>query len=119
MIFISGVSKRHIILLLLITIPVVITAWNFLPQYQQERILSFAAPLENLQSSGYTAHQSKIAVGSGEFFGKGIGEGTQSKLGFLPIYESDFIFAAFAEGVGVLRGAGSVFTVRCVRLAGV
>lgn len=75
-------------------------SWQFIPQYQQERILTFLAPLENLQTSGYTAHQSKIAVGSGQLIGKGIGEGTQSKLGFLPLYESDFVFAAYAEEWG-------------------
>ena len=102
MIFVSGVSKRHTVGLLLFAALTVLIGWQFLPDYQKERVLTFAAPLENLQSSGYTAYQSKIAVGSGEMFGKGIGEGTQSKHGFLPLHESDFVFAAFAEEWGFL-----------------
>ena len=109
MIFVSGVSKRHTAGLLLFAALTVLVGWQFLPDYQRERVLTFTAPLENLQSSGYTAHQSKIAVGSGEVFGKGIGEGTQSKLGFLPLHESDFVFAAFAEEWGFL-GVMALFT---------
>ena len=100
MIFVSGVSKKHIIALLVCAIAGSLVAWQFMPQYQRERVVSFAAPLEDLQSSGYTAYQSKIAIGSGELFGKGIGAGTQSKLGFLPLYESDFVYSAFAEEWG-------------------
>ncbi len=102
MIFVSGVSKKHIIALLLFAVTVSVISWQFIPNYQQDRVLSFLEPLENLESSGYTAYQSKIAIGSGEIFGKGIGEGTQSKLGFLPLYESDFVFAAFAEEWGFI-----------------
>ena len=72
MIFVSGVSKKHIIALLLCTVAGSLFAWQFMPDYQKERVLSFAAPLENLRSSGYTAYQSKIAIGSGEVFGKGL-----------------------------------------------
>ena len=100
MIFVSGVSKKHILGLLLFATIVSVVAWQFLPAYQKERVLTFAAPLENLQTAGYTAYQSKVAIGSGGIFGKGISEGTQSKLGFLPLYESDFVFAAFAEEWG-------------------
>ena len=109
MIGISGVSKKHIIALLVCAIAGSLIAWQFIPQYQQERVLSFAAPLENLQSSGYTAYQSKIAIGSGRVFGKGIGAGTQSKLGFLPLYESDFVYSAFAEEWGFI-GAIALLT---------
>ena len=99
---ISGVSKKHIIALLVCAIAGALLTWQFMPQYQRERVLSFAAPLENLQTSGYTAYQSKIAIGSGGIFGKGIGAGTQSKLGFLPLYESDFVYSAFAEEWGFI-----------------
>ena len=100
MIFVSGVSKKHIIGLLILAAAFAGFSWQFIPQYQQERILSFIAPLEDREGSGYTAHQSRIAIGSGEVFGKGVGAGTQSKLDFLPLNESDFVFAAFAEEVG-------------------
>lgn len=102
MIFVSGVSKKHIVGLLICATIGSIAIWQFMPQYQRDRVRSFISPLENLQSSGYTAHQSKIAVGSGGMMGKGIGEGTQSKLGFLPLYESDFVFSAFAEEWGFI-----------------
>ena len=105
MIFVSGVSKKHIIALLLCAITASLCIWQFMPDYQRERVLSFAAPLENLQSSGYTAYQSKIAIGSGGLFGKGIGAGTQSKLGFLPLNESDFVYSAFAEEWGFVGTA--------------
>ena len=100
MIFVSGVSKKHIVALILCAVAASLVAWQFMPDYQRSRVLSFAAPLEDLQSTGYTAYQSKIAIGSGEIFGKGIGAGTQSKLGFLPLYESDFVYSAFAEEWG-------------------
>ena len=100
MIFVSGVSKKHIIGLLVLTITASLVIWQVMPQYQRDRVISFASPLENLQTSGYTAHQSKIAIGSGQVLGKGIGKGTQSKLGFLPLSESDFVFSSFAEEWG-------------------
>jgi rod shape determining protein RodA len=75
--------------------------WNFgFKDYQKNRILTFLHPLSDIRGAGYNAYQSTIAVGSGELFGKGIGYGTQSKLKFLPEYQTDFIFAAFAEEWG-------------------
>ncbi len=73
--------------------------------YQKARIVSFIHPLADIQGAGYNAYQSTIAVGSGEIFGKGIGQGSQSKLRFLPEYETDFIFAAFAEEWGFVGTA--------------
>ena len=100
MIFVSGVSKRHIAALLIAALLCSLVGWQFLSGYQKERILDFLQPLQNLTTTGYSAHQSVIAVGSGELLGKGVGEGTQSELGFLPLHESDFIFAAYAEEWG-------------------
>jgi rod shape determining protein RodA len=68
--------------------------------YQKQRILTFINPTHDLYGAGYNVYQSTIAVGSGGIFGKGIGYGTQSKLRFLPEYQTDFIFAAFAEEWG-------------------
>lgn len=99
-IFVSGVSKKHIAGILILATFVISIGWQFTPLYQKDRILSFLDPLSNLQTTGYNAYQSKVAIGSGLILGKGIGEGTQSKLGFLPLYESDFVFAAFAEEWG-------------------
>ena len=93
--------------------------WGLQP-YQKERILTFLHPLTDIQGAGYNAYQSTVAVGSGELTGKGIGYGTQSKLQFLPEYETDFIFAAYAEEwgfLGVLLLFG-LFTVVIVRILG-
>jgi len=77
--------------------------WQFgFQDYQKQRIATFLNPLQDIQGAGYNAYQSTVAVGSGELLGKGIGYGTQSKLLFLPEYETDFIFAAFAEEWGLL-----------------
>jgi rod shape determining protein RodA len=57
-------------------------------------------PAADIRGAGYNAYQATVAAGSGQWFGKGIGYGTQSKLRFLPEYETDFIFAAFAEEWG-------------------
>jgi rod shape determining protein RodA len=75
--------------------------WGYVfEDYQKERIQTFIHTLTDIQGAGYNAYQSTIAVGSGQVLGKGIGYGTQSKLQFLPEYETDFIFAAFAEEWG-------------------
>ena len=68
--------------------------------YQKARIISFINPMADIRGAGYNTYQSTIAVGSGQMFGKGVGLGSQSKLEFLPEYETDFIFAAFAEEWG-------------------
>ena len=70
--------------------------------YQKKRIMTFVYPLTDVRGAGYNAYQSMIAVGSGQLLGKGIGYGTQSKLKFLPEYQTDFIFAAYAEEWGFL-----------------
>jgi rod shape determining protein RodA len=106
MVLFAGISKKHLALVFLVGALAGLGLWFFaFADYQKERILTFLHPLADIQGAGYNAYQSTIAVGSGELFGKGIGLGTQSKLEFLPEYETDFIFAAFAEEwgfVGVL-----------------
>ncbi|HWP61323.1 MAG TPA: FtsW/RodA/SpoVE family cell cycle protein [Candidatus Paceibacterota bacterium] len=98
---VAGISWRHVALLLIIGAVVAGGLWHFgLKPYQKARIENFIHPLADISGTGYNAYQSTVAVGSGEFFGKGIGYGTQSKLQFLPEYQTDFIFAAFAEEWG-------------------
>ncbi|MEK7114239.1 MAG: FtsW/RodA/SpoVE family cell cycle protein, partial [Patescibacteria group bacterium] len=101
MMLVSGISKKHLAVLGLIGLVTVSLFWfEGLKPYQRARIISFVNPAADMRGSGYSAYQAKIAVGSGELFGKGIGYGTQSKLRFLPQYQTDFIFAAFAEEWG-------------------
>ena len=106
MVLVAGISKRHLIGILLIGLLSFGFLWSFgFADYQKDRIRTFLNPLTDLQGAGYNAYQSTVAVGSGQVVGKGVGYGTQSKLEFLPEYETDFIFAAFAEEwgfVGVL-----------------
>lgn len=80
-------------------------AYEFLAPYQRERIISFINPNIDPLGIGYNVIQAKVAVGSGQLFGRGLGQGTQSQLNFLPEAESDFIFAAISEQLGFL-GAG-------------
>ena len=103
MILVSGVSKKHLAILGMVAVLVSIVAWSFVLQdYQQERIMAFIHPLADIHGSGYNAFQSTVAVGSGQILGKGVGYGTQSRLKFLPEYQTDFIFAAFAEEWGLI-----------------
>lgn len=106
MVLVSGISKKHIIAVFMIGVLSFGGLWFYVfKDYQKQRIMTFLNPLTDIQGSGYNAYQSTIAVGSGEIFGKGIGFGTQSRLKFLPEYQTDFIFAAYAEEwgfVGVL-----------------
>jgi rod shape determining protein RodA len=73
---------------------------HILKPYQRERITSFLHPEEDAKGSGYQLLQSKIAVGSGGFWGKGFRHGTQNQLGYIPVRYSDFIMSAWAEEQG-------------------
>ncbi len=101
MMLVSGISKKHLALIGVAGLAAALLLWfGGLKPYQRARIASFVNPAADISGAGYNAYQAKIAVGSGGLFGKGIGYGTQSKLRFLPEYQTDFIFAAFAEEWG-------------------
>ena len=103
MVLVSGISKKHLLAVFLIGVTFFGLLWNFgFKEYQKQRIMTFIHPLADIRGAGYNAYQSTVAVGSGEILGKGIGYGTQSRLNFLPEYETDFIFAAFAEEWGFI-----------------
>jgi len=76
--------------------------WNALKPYQRNRLIAFINPAVDPMGRGYHALQSKIAIGSGGFFGKGLFGGTQSQLKFLPEGHTDFVFSVFAEEWGFL-----------------
>ena len=105
-VIVAGVSKKHLFAIFAAGALSFVLAWSFaFAPYQKDRIITFLNPLTDIRGAGWNAYQSTVAVGSGELFGKGVGYGTQSRLQFLPEYETDFIFAAFAEEwgfVGVL-----------------
>ncbi|MDB5265297.1 MAG: mrdB [Parcubacteria group bacterium] len=101
MVLVSGISKRHLAIVLTLGVISAGVLWTFgLHDYQRTRIMAFVNPAADIRGAGYNAYQATVAAGSGELWGKGIGYGTQSKLRFLPEYETDFIFAAFAEEWG-------------------
>ncbi len=100
MLFIKIKPQTLLILALtaLVTLPV---AYKFaLKPYQRQRIISFIDPMSDPKGSGYNSIQSMIAVGSGQAFGKGYKQGTQSQLNFLPEHHTDFIFSVFSEEHG-------------------
>ena len=105
LVFVSGISKKHLLILVGLGLFSFILLWNFyFKAYQKARVLNFINPNYDLKGSGYNVYQSLIAVGSGGFWGKGMGYGTQSRLNFLPEHETDFIFAAFLEEWGWFGG---------------
>jgi len=89
--------------------------WSLLKPYQQGRLLAFLDPYSDPQGAGWNIIQSLIAVGSGQATGKGLTAGTQSPLGYLPIAESDFVFAGLAEDLGFV-GAVILFALYIVLL---
>lgn len=98
--FLAGVEWKHVVALLLIGVLLLPIGWHFLKPYQKDRIEAFLNPGEDPRGSGYQVLQSKIAVGSGGFWGKGFAQGSQNQGGFLPVRWADFILAALAEERG-------------------
>ncbi|MCH9753799.1 MAG: rod shape-determining protein RodA [Alphaproteobacteria bacterium] len=83
--------------------------WKYLHGYQKKRILIFLDPEQDKLGAGYNIMQSKIAIGSGGFWGKGRLEGTQAQLEFLPEHQTDFVFSLFAEQFGFIGCVGLLF----------
>jgi len=99
----SGLQLRHFLILLLIFLMLFAFSWQFwLRNYQKQRIVAFFKPAMDPQGISWNINQSKIAIGSGGIFGKGIGKGSQVKYGFLPAAKTDFIFSAIAEETGLI-----------------
>ncbi|HLC69833.1 MAG TPA: rod shape-determining protein RodA [Patescibacteria group bacterium] len=117
-----GARRWHILSLVGGVLTFGILAWFFLLQpYQKERLLTFMDPGRDPLSAGYNVNQSIIAVGAGQFFGRGLGFGSQSQLRFLPEAQTDFIFSVIGEelgfvGVLVLLGLYGVIIWRLVKI---
>ena len=98
---VAGIKFRQLIILFLIGLIIFSIAWMvILKPYQKQRITSFINPYLDPKGSGYHRIQSMIAIGSGKFLGRGLGQGSQSQLDFLPEQHTDFIFASIAEEMG-------------------
>jgi len=99
----AGVNKKYLLFLLISGIIVLFLSWNVvLRDYQKERIQTFLDPGRDPLGSGYNVIQSIIAIGSGRITGKGIGNGSQSQLNFLPERHTDFVFASINEEFGLI-----------------
>jgi rod shape determining protein RodA len=105
MVMFAKVKWRDVIIMVATGAAVSFLAWHkFLKDYQKQRVLTFLNPEAYAKGAGYHAIQSVIAVGSGQWSGKGWGEGTQNQLAFLPEQHTDFIFSVWAEEHGFLGG---------------
>lgn len=107
--FFAGLRWQHAVAICMIAALVLPLGWVVLKDYQKARLVTFLDPDRDPRGSGYQVIQSKIAVGSGGMWGKGVTRGSQTQLRFLPVPHTDFIGAAFAEehgfvGVVVLLG---------------
>ncbi len=100
--FIAGISWRLLIFMGGVAAAGAPALWYFMHDYQKQRVLTFLNPENDPLGAGYHTIQSKIAIGSGGFYGKGWLNGTQSHLEFLPERSTDFIFAVFCEEFGML-----------------
>ena len=106
-IFLSGVSRRFIVGIMLAAASALPILWYVMHDYQKQRVLTFLNPESDPLGAGYHIIQSKIAIGSGGLFGRGWLEGTQSNLAFLPERSTDFIFSVIGEEFG-LFGVGMI-----------
>lgn len=106
MIFVAGIRTKHLMIILGSGLAFMPIFWHFLKDYQKMRLSVFLDPNVDPLGSGYHIIQSKIAIGSGMLFGKGLFAGTQSQLNFLPENHTDFIFAVIGEELGFV---GAVF----------
>ncbi len=103
MIIFSGIKTKHFLILILIGTLLFSLSWTFfLRDYQRARIVGFLEPRVDPQGINWSPIQARIAIGSGGLFGQGIGEGSQTRQGFLSEPETDFIFSAIAEEMGLI-----------------
>jgi rod shape-determining protein RodA len=101
-IFLAGLRWKYVAIIaaaLALTLPI---GWHFLQGYQKARLTTFLNPAADPKGNGYQVIQSKIAVGAGGMWGKGVTRGSQTQLQFLPVPHTDFIFSAFSEEHGFI-----------------
>jgi len=114
MIFVAGIDRKYIISVMLIILILLIVGLVFLyyimqdytpnEDYRIDRIVTFFYPELDPEDTGYQVIQSKTAIGSGMLYGRGLYNGVQNQLGYLPTKETDFIFAVIGEELGLIGG---------------
>ena len=122
MAFIAGARLWQLASLVAVGIASFPLVWSLLQGYQRARLTAFLDPFADPQGAGWNIIQSLIAIGSGQAMGKGLTAGTQSPLGYLPIAESDFVFAGLAEDLGfvgsvILFALFAVLLIAALRIA--
>lgn len=122
LVFIAGAPLWLFITGIGLAIAAVPIGWQFLHDYQKQRVWTFLDPESDPLGAGYHITQSKIALGSGGMYGKGLMQGTQSRLNFLPEKQTDFIFTLYAEEWGLMGGIAlltlfALIFLACLRIA--
>ncbi len=123
MLFVAGLKYKHILIAMVVGIISAPLAWfGVLHPYQRNRVLIFLNPEQDPLGGGYHTLQSRVAVGAGMIFGKGLFNGTSNQFGFLPEKHTDFIFSVVAEelgfiGVSVLIILYFIMLYKCIKIA--
>jgi rod shape determining protein RodA len=105
MLFMSGASLRWLAALAALAAAAVPIAWTYLLRdYQRVRLVSFLDPAADVHGPGYQLYQAQVAIGSGGWMGKGLTNGTQSQLDYLPVQTTDFVYALLTEELGFVGG---------------
>lgn len=104
MVFAAGLSWKQLVVLAIIGVVLLPLIWITMQPYQRDRVMTFLNPSADPLGSGYNVTQARIATGSGGFWGRGVGFGTQSQLRFLRIRHTDFIFSVIGEELGFWGG---------------
>ncbi len=123
MLWVSGLPPKYLAILGVVALVLILIAFPFLEEYQQARILNFIFPdPEASYGEEYNIQQSKIAIGSGGWFGEGYGQGTQVQLRFMKVRHTDFIFSVIGEEFGFVGamaviGLMAFIIIRCLRIA--
>jgi rod shape determining protein RodA len=122
MLMLSNAKRIYIAVMLVVGLASLPVLWQFLKDYQRDRVLTFLNPTADPMGTGWNVKQAMIAIGSGQMWGRGLGRGTQSQLNFIPEKHTDFIFASLAEelgfiGVSITIGLFAVIFYRGIRIA--
>lgn len=102
MVFIADIHWGYIVAALAVVVIAAPILYQSLSDFQKERILNFLNPLRDVTGTGYQTYQGLIAIGSGQLFGKGYMQGTQTQFGFVPERDTDYIFAVLSEEFGFI-----------------
>lgn len=118
MLFAAGLDLRYFFAALALGIVSLPVFYASLDEFQKNRILNFLDPMRDIGDTGYQANQGRIAIGSGQFSGRGYLQGVQTQYNFIPTKETDYIFAVLVEELGMLGGFALIilYTVMLYRI---